>query len=78
MKSRNRLILLLAVISLTLALFSSCSKKRCNCLTTRVGYQTARSIEDLGGHSNCSELDAEWIANDSTSELLNKTCTPAD
>ena len=69
-----------SVIALLVLLLSfgvvSCTKKRCLCLTERKAHQTARSYEDLGSHKNCSELDKQWDASDSTAHIIKKTCTP--
>lgn len=54
----------------------SCSKKRCTCTTIRKDHQTARSYENLGSHKNCSELDDEWVASDTTGHLVTKSCVP--
>jgi len=78
MKSKRNLIVLVLLAVVATAVLTGCTKKRCNCITTRAGFQNARGIEDLGEHANCSELDAEWTSADSTHQLLNKTCTPAD
>ena len=56
--------------------FVGCTKKRCICTTERYGFQPARGIEDLGGHANCSELDEERVADDSTMQYLYKKCVP--
>ena len=37
-----------------------------------------QGLEPLGSHSNCSELDAEWVAADSTSDVLTKKCVPEE
>lgn len=58
--------------------FAGCTKKRCICTTVRSGFQNARGIEELGEHSNCSELDKEWVSSDSTRQILNRTCIPEE
>jgi len=61
---------------LTVACLTGCTKKRCLCVTTRYGYQSVRGLEELGEHANCSELDKEWEASDSSAQILTKTCVP--
>lgn len=68
------------VLSLVAALsvIASCGKeKRCQCTTYRGDgstYRPAVSLEALGSHASCSELDATWTASDSTGDMLKKTC----
>lgn len=59
---------------LIIACLSGCKEKRCKCTTLRAGERPAIGLEPLGSHSNCSELDAEWVAADSTSDVLTKKC----
>lgn len=74
MKKRIALLALLAVVAV--ATLASCEKKRCSCVTIRKDHQAAHSLEELGSHKNCSELDKEWMASDSTGDMLLKTCVP--
>ncbi|MBP5644470.1 MAG: hypothetical protein J6W95_00900 [Bacteroidales bacterium] len=77
-KNRNRTFFAMAALCclLTVACLTGCTKKRCLCITERHGYQNARGLEELGSHKNCSELDAEWDAHDSTAQIITKTCVP--
>lgn len=61
-----------------LTVLVSCGKeKRCQCTTYRgdgTTYRPALSLEPLGSHASCSELDESWLASDSTGEMLKKVC----
>ena len=79
MKNNKKLIVPLMLGLVSVALLTGCKEnKRCNCVTTRYGYQAARGIEELGDHANCSELDSEWVAGDSTAQIITKTCIPLE
>ena len=69
-------VLSLCAILLTV---SACKAKRCECKTFR-GNEVipAYCYEPLNGHRNCSELDMEWTASDSTQDILKKTCVPEE
>jgi len=59
------------------AVVTSCKEKRCSCTTVRGdNMYTSHSLEPLGNHSSCSELDREWLASDSSGDMLFKTCVP--
>ena len=77
-KNRTRSTLVLSALCILLAAvcLTGCTKKRCLCTTTRVNHQPTRGLEELGDHKNCSEFDKEWVASDSTGDLLVKTCVP--
>ena len=66
------------VLLLLIAGLSGCKEKRCKCTTFRAGETPAVGLEPLGSHSNCAELDAEWMASDSTNDLLKKACVPEE
>ena len=75
--SKKKIILLLPLALLLLSVcLTGCTKKRCLCITQRKNHQSTRALEELGSHKNCSELDAEWQASDSTAHIITKTCTP--
>ena len=67
-------ILILAGILVLVFSLDSCKAKRCKCTTFRDKYLPAISLEPKSGHKNCSELNMEWQAADSTHDLLAKTC----
>lgn len=71
-------ILVVAAILLFIAGLVGCKEKRCKCTTYRINETPAVGLEPLGDHSNCSELDAEWSAHDSTGDIMNKTCVPEE
>lgn len=55
---------------------TGCKEKRCHCITRRSSERLpAHSFEPLDGHKSCSELNKEWMAADSSLELINKECT---
>ena len=63
---------------LVVACLTGCKEKRCKCITNRYGELPAVGLEPLGSHKDCSELDAQWTASDSTSDILTKKCTPEE
>lgn len=69
----KKFFVLLSVVA-SLLVVSSCKEKRCECTYVRPGYRNSVALEPLGSHANCSELDDQWVANDSTQEMLIKTC----
>ena len=76
MKNHKTTVAFAALLLVSAVALTGCTKKRCLCSTERPKHQTTRALEDLGDHKNCSELDKEWIASDSTSQMIIKTCTP--
>ncbi len=71
----KKLFVVLGLVA-AMAAVVSCKEKRCECITTRAGFADARSLEPLGSHKNCSELNAEWVSADSLSDVLKKDCVP--
>lgn len=70
----KKILLALGALAI-IAVVSSCKEKRCECITYRTDYAPARSLEPLGNHKSCSELDAEWPSADTASQdLLKKEC----
>lgn len=67
----KKLLIVLGIIAL-IATVSSCKKKRCVCYTYRTGYPTARSFEPRTGSSCIDTVD--WMAADSSGDLLRKIC----
>lgn len=57
-----------------LSLVYSCKEKRCECTYLRTEVGESRGLEPKGNLSSCSELDKIWEANDSTGQLIKKTC----
>ena len=71
--------LLVALMAIgVLALAVACKAKECQCTSVRSGEPPAHSLEPLGNHKNCSELDRQWTASDSSQDLLKKTCVEAE
>ena len=71
-------ILVAAALLLFIAVTVGCKEKRCKCTTLRAGETPAIGLEPLGTHSDCSELNADWEASDSTGDLLTKVCVPEE
>ena len=71
-----RKIIVTASLLVAVTLFSGCKEKRCHCVTMRPSeiLYPAHSLEPLGNHKNCAELNMEWMASDSSMEMLEKTC----
>jgi len=67
-------IVLVCLAAMALGIMAGCKEKRCSCITQRINERPAHSLEPLGNHKNCSELDREWMSSDSTHEMLMKTC----
>lgn len=69
----------LTILALVALVFSitACKEKRCKCTTFR-GNSTipAYSLEPLGSHKKCSDLDKEWQASDSTGDIIKMSCVP--
>ncbi|MBR1834736.1 MAG: hypothetical protein IJ785_04435 [Bacteroidales bacterium] len=61
-----------------LAVVGACKEKNCHCTSVRAGEVPAHSLEPLGNHKNCSELDRQWTASDSSQDMLKKTCVEAE
>ena len=70
----KRKVVVLSLAVLFLCFLAGCKEKRCKCTTNRRGKKPAVGLELKGNHRDCSELNAEWMASDSTHELLTKTC----
>lgn len=64
--------------AMALCMLAGCKEKRCRCTTRRAGQLPAVSLEALGSHKSCSELDREWMASDSTGDILSKNCVEED
>jgi len=59
------------------AVLASCSEKRCSCTTVRGDHEyESHSLEPLGSHKSCSELNAEWISTIDNATMLVKECVP--
>lgn len=66
-------ILFLMAACASLAVLASCNKT-CNCVTQRAQELPVRCVEKLGNHKSCAELNREWVASDTTGDLLTMTC----
>lgn len=67
------------ILAALLVVVASCTKKRCDCMTVRYKYDTTHSLEELGSHKNCAELNKEWVAvEDSSGDIITKTCIAED
>ncbi len=62
------------MLVLAVLVVSGCKEKRCRCTYDRLSERPSTSLEPLAGHKSCSELDKEWMASDSTMEIITKTC----
>lgn len=67
-------ILIASALVLLLASMSSCKEKRCRCVTSRAHEADAISLVPLGNYANCSEMDRQWMAADSSGDLLVMKC----
>ncbi len=62
---------------LVMAIVAGCTEKRCACTTVRGNHEyVSHSLESLEGHSDCSELNAEWISSIDSATMLLKECVP--
>jgi hypothetical protein len=72
-------ILALLTMLVIVAVVTGCKEKRCACTTIRGNYEyTSHSLEPLGSHSSCSDLNAEWTSTIDGVTLLSKECVPEE
>ena len=65
---------LAAAMMLVVLSLAACKEKRCRCVYDRFSERPSECFEPLDGHKSCSEVDKEWMASDSTFEIIKKTC----
>ncbi len=72
----KKLFVAISMLSLV-AVMAGCGEKRCACTTIRGNYEyVSHSLESLDGHSDCSELNDEWISTIDSATMLLKECVP--